>query len=253
VARGTTTAAAPFFGFARLGLSQPTQAEADPGTFGPPYPLGQVTCLPEVFDWPFSSDSAGLSFDQANLLGIRGLAYNDQANGNQESDDYLIAVPRSFPSGYTRRGRVRQDPYTSLLTPSVLGNSYSMRDAGNVWYPGPTGADLQYWAPCNVGQQVYDGLVDSAIDFWGTDDPVTPTKEYALAYQTTHCGFRDARLELSANIGSAAVPVTSVTVAIYWDEPGTVLSGGYLRRCRPICYTAPQSPIRLSVARGPAW
>lgn len=232
VERGVLVPSAYYFGFNALGRTRPIQAQQDPGFYGPPFPLGQDYCLPEVIDWPFSVDSQGLAFDQANLYGIRGLCYNDKANSNQESDDFWIAVPRTLPAGYTRVGRALGDAYGfGGLTPNVNGNSYRLRSPGtpaapgtpNHFYPGPGAFDVQTWAPCNVSQQTYDASVDNYYDFWGDDGAPGPFSNYCMRTIGPHCGFRDARLELSALFGPTGPGPGSVKISIYWDEPGTVL------------------------------
>lgn len=202
------------------------QSPPDPGFDGPPYPIQSRSCLPEVIDWPFATDSANLAFDQANLVGIRGLCYNDHANGNQELDDYWIAVPRAFPAGYTRRGRLPDGPYGfGGLQPTVSGNQYILRETltPNTWYPGaPSTTPPQGWAPTNVGQQVYPASVDLFGNYWGSDGASTI---WCLSQLPLHCGFRDARLTLSALFGPSGPSAgLSTTISICWDEPGTVLN-----------------------------
>jgi hypothetical protein len=222
VRRGTKILSARQFGWGSLGRARPIQARPDPGYDGPPFPTGDADCLPEVIDWPFSSDDAGLLFDQANLVGIRGRCYNDKANGNLDLDDWWIAVPRTFPAGYDRRGRVLGDPYGFAgLVPSVEGNSYRLRNPApaNTWYPGA--GISQGWAPTNVSKQVYRASVDLFSNYWGSDGASTI---WTLVEFSPHCGFRDARVTLSALFGPSGPSAgLSTTIQLYWDEPDVVL------------------------------
>jgi hypothetical protein len=233
--RGINPYAARFFGFNAMGRAGPIQAPQDPGYEGPPFPLGQTYCMPEVCEWPFATDDAGLAFDVDNLYGIRGICYNDKANGNQESDDWWIAVPRTLPSGYTRMGRLLGDPFGfGGLIPNVNGNSYGgLRRPGNLFYPGPGRYDSTQWAPCNVSRQTYDASVDNYYDVWGTDGVLT---FYTLQTIGPHCGFRDAKLELTALFPPDGPGDGSTVVSLYWDEPGTILDNST---------TPPQLPAHL--------
>jgi hypothetical protein len=111
-----------FWGLGRFGRMRPVRATPieDPESEDefPPLVDWFAPVLTEVFDWPYSSDENGFSFDQSNLYGIRTRCWRGAAYDGDVSYG-LVAVPKSLPGGYTSVGRCGR---TVLLIDDYIGD-----------------------------------------------------------------------------------------------------------------------------------
>jgi len=78
-------------------IQQSQSVRAGPSEYEVPTENWQPYYSPQIIDWPFATDYAGIPFDQSNLYGIR---FGGPPDGDPE-DMALIAVPKALPSGYT--------------------------------------------------------------------------------------------------------------------------------------------------------
>lgn len=120
------------FNFWQIGFMAPIKAEIPTDYFAP----NQIACWPEVIEWPYSADDNGISFDTANLLGVRCYARRNCLIPDGGGDPAIwIPVPKTLPGAYTetRRGSILYGP--GYPEPENKYTSYNMRTATGLYYP----------------------------------------------------------------------------------------------------------------------
>jgi hypothetical protein len=197
---------------------------------------GYATIWPEVIDWPFAQDEEGISFDQANLLGVRTRCVRQKmADGGGDNDDWWVAVPKSRPSGYTAVGRcgILVPLYADHFGDPMNGISWNHRTAGGVLLntAATEGLLRSQWGPRNRAQLTLGAMIGDAYsgqwEWYGDTNPFNlPDTRYVAAYlATTHVGFRGGKLTFTIGhygpnyplTGSRTFEICAVRSDRFWD------------------------------------
>lgn len=198
-------------GFSTFGILFPTRGTQD----GAPIKT-------QVVDWPFEEDENGIPFDQANLWGVRTRCFNmydpdfyGPFDGAYVGDQqWLTAVPKQLPPGYTYKGRcghiypltgdfLGESPFFGVVDGSMIRRPVYWRDANGI----APSADGYFWTPMNHNDRgefvttfvgVYSSTVGLAL----------------VAGPTNHIGMRGIKGTMYGLAGNTYQIIVTV------EEPG---------------------------------
>lgn len=208
-------------------------------------------CQTQVIDWPWSTDEAGVSFDQSNLYGVRTRCWSTDDIGNPGDRDWWVAVPKSPSVAYTRRGRSHVQPmiydhlgdYPFQGVVVIDGFGYSIRPVR--WrtptgqYPTNLAGDGYLWTPMNLNRltigidpldlaggftEADDSGIASGFDGPGCTIPVSSgpnlTRSWDYFQVARHVGFRGGKMLLYSYTNQTCAPFSSGTarIVIGWDD-----------------------------------
>lgn len=210
----------------------------------------RLPCLTAVFDWPHAEDDAGVAFP-SDIYGVRtSTSRQDLVDGGGDTD-FLVAVPKSLPVGYTsalRHSILTAGFYADYLgADPMAGTTWNHRTPSGLLLNDTTDPDgiRRLWTPMNLNQQTL-ALTSPAASYYHLETAPLVTATYPptscngfhgstassvlrsyhlLGQYPNHIGFRGGHFKLgfytnSASFACGRYAAGEVEIKIGYCDPG---------------------------------